>query len=364
MKKLMTVLMILALCLSLGGAALADTVTMNGTVVNVRPVTVTAASGGTVAKILALAGERVQAGDAVVELETDKVYALQDGTARVFGETGDSATMVSDRYGAVVYLEPACEYTISASTRNAYDLEENKIIHPGEEVYIKGLTGDKNEGTGLVTAVSGTSYTVEVVTGTFENSESVYIYRSAEHETTSKIGKGSISRQDPVAYTAEGIIVRYSVENGAEVKKGDVLFETLSGTYSNASGDLCAISADRSGVIAALDLTVGSVLTEGATVFTFYADEDMRIQATVSETDLANFNVGDQVSAEFTYVKGGDFHVTGTIEKISGIGAAESEDSDESSFTVLIIPDSTEGLSYGMNAVVSKTVASDKDTGK
>ncbi len=359
MKKAMTVLLTLMICACLASGALADSVTMSGTVVNTRTETVTSLYGGTISEILVSAGDKVRAGETVAELATEKVYALQDGTVQLFGETGDSAEMVTSRYGAVVYLEPACEYTISASTRNAYDLEENKIIHPGETVYLKGLTS-KNTGTGLVTAVSGTSYTVEVQTGEFENSESVCIYRSEDCSTTSKIGKGSISRQDPVAYTAEGIIVRFTAENGAEVHKGDVLFETLSGTYSNATGDLCRIAAEKDGVVATMDLTVGSTLAAGDTVMTFYPDDAMRLQATVTETDLQHFHVGDAVNAEFTYLNGGDFSVNGTIEKISGIGSAESEDSEESSFTVLIIPENTENLAYGMNAVISAASGADK----
>lgn len=358
MKKASSLIIAFLICLALVGSALADSITMNGTVVNAAPQTVTAELGGTVSQVSVSAGDRVQAGDTIAELKTEKVYALQAGTVRLFGEIGDSAEMVAERYGAVAYIEPACEYTISASTKNAYDLEENRIIHPGETVYIRCVDDSKNTGTGLVTAVSGTSFSVEVTEGSFENGESVYIYRTETYTAVSRIGKGSISRQDPVAYTAEGIIVGYAAEDGTKVSKGAVLFETLSGSYANRTDDLNHITATESGIVAELGLNIGSAVASGDSVMTFYADDAMRIQATVTETDLQYFQVGDTVRVEFTYINGGDFSMTGTIEKISGVGSALSEDSDEASFTVWIIPETTEGLSYGMNAVISR-MASD-----
>ncbi len=360
MKNVLFLILTLAICLALAGSALADSVNMNGTVVNAAPRTVVTALGGTVSQVAASAGDRVQAGDTIAVLETEKVYALQDGTVRLFGEIGDSAEMVADRYGAVAYVEPACEYTISASTKTAYDLEENRIIHPGETVYIRCVNDGKNTGTGLVTAVSGTSFSVEVTSGSFENGESVYLFRTADFQTQSRIGKGSVSRQDPVAYTADGIIVRYPIKDGTAVAKGAVLFETLAGSYANRADGLNSIAAAASGIVAELSLSVGSDVASGDAVMTFYADDAMRIQATVTETDLQYFKVGDTVNVEFIYINGGDFSMTGAIEKISGVGAALSEDSDESSFTVWIIPETSEGLSYGMNAVISR-ISSDSE---
>ena len=358
MRRASSLIITFLICLALVGSALADSITMNGTVVNAAPQTVTAELGGTISQVYVTAGDRVQTGDTIAVLETEKIYALQDGTVRLFGEIGDSAEMVAERYGAVAYIEPACEYTISASTKNAYDLEENKIIHPGETVYIRCVDDSKNTGIGLVTAVSGTSFSVEVTEGSFENGESVYLYRTETYMAVSRIGKGSISRQDPVAYTAEGIIVGYPVENDMTVSKGAVLFETLAGSYANQTDGLNRISAAETGIVAALSLSIGSTVASGDAVMTFYADDAMRIQATVTETDLQYFKVGDTVRVEFTYINGGDFSMTGTIEKISGVGSALNEDSDEASFTVWIIPESTEALSYGMNAVISR-MASD-----
>lgn len=100
----------------------------------------------------------------------------------------------------------------------------------------------------MVTAVAGTSFSVKVTEGNFENGESVYLYRTETYMAVSRIGKGSISQQDPVAYTAEGIIVGYPVKNDMTVSKGAVLFETLAGSYANQTDGLNRISTAETGI--------------------------------------------------------------------------------------------------------------------
>ncbi len=353
MKKIALVVTAVLLGMLVLSSALADTVTMNGTVVSTRTETITAALGGTVGQVHIAAGDHVSAGDKLVTLYAEKVYALEDGTVRLFGEVGDAADSLSSRYGAVAYIEPDRPFTISASTKKAYDAEANKIIHPGESVYLKSVEDSKHTGTGIVTTVSGTSFGIEVISGGLENGESAYVYRSAEYTAVSRIGKGTVSRQDPVAYSGSGIIASYRVENGSAVKKGDVLFETLSGSYAHQTGNLYEITAAGNGVIASVSLNKGGSLAAGGTVAEFYADSDLRIQATVTEEDLQSFQVGDSVVATFTYLDNGEYTVDGVIEKISRTGES-ADGSEEASYAVLIRPESADRLHYGMNAVIEK----------
>ena len=357
MKKLMAVLLAALLLAAVSFSALAESVTMNGTVVNVAPQTISAPLGGTVKEVYVSGGDQVAAGDALALLEGNKVYALEDGTVRLFGDTGDSAEMVANRYGAVAYIEPACEYTLTASTKSAYDKEENRTIHPGEKVYLRCAEDSKHTGEGIVTSVSGTSFGVEVTSGSFLNGESVYVYRWDTFASTSRIGRGEISRQDPVAYTADGVIVNYAVKDGSYVKKGDVLFETLSGSFSNLTGDLNVIRAAADGVVASLSLSRGEAVEAGTAVAELYANEAMRIEASVTETDLQYFSVGDTVRVELIYLDDGEYTLEGTVEKISRIGAASGEEAEEASFSVYIVPSKTDKLLYGMTAVISRVQA-------
>ena len=123
----------LLLCLLSASAATND-VAISGSVINIGPTDISATFGGTVSGISAHVGDHISTGDALASLSGQKVYALQDGTVHLFGAIGDSAEAVADSCGAVVYIEPADAYSVSASTKNVYEGEENKIIHPGETV--------------------------------------------------------------------------------------------------------------------------------------------------------------------------------------------------------------------------------------
>lgn len=354
MKKLLSALLLVVLSLSLATAAMARTVTADGTVVSTGTVIVTSAAGGTVAEVAVSEGDAVSAGDVLAAIAPSKVYALQDGTVRFFGSAGDDAAEISTEYGAVAYVEPSLRYTISASTRNAYSSEENKIIHPGETVYLRATENAQLTGTGRVTTVSGSSYTVEVLTGNLESGYSVNIFRTEDYAATSRIGRASVSLKDPVAYTAEGLITAFCVEDGAQVKKGDVLFETVSASWPADASALTQTAAPVDGVISSISLSKGSTLSAGSTVAEIWPDENLRIEASVPESDLALFTVGKEVSIELNYLDNGEYTVSGVVEKVSRIGAeSTSSESEEAVFSVWIKPASTDRLSYGLHAIVT-----------
>ncbi|MBR1684399.1 MAG: hypothetical protein IJ708_04625, partial [Clostridia bacterium] len=132
MKQIISLLALL-LVLTLSGAALADSLVLDGTVTNDVTVQVYAPIGGTVDQVLATAGESVTEGQAIASLRTNKVYATENGTITgIFGQAGDSADTISSRYGAVMYLEGDSIFTVSASTTNAYNSTETKFVHVGE----------------------------------------------------------------------------------------------------------------------------------------------------------------------------------------------------------------------------------------
>ena len=83
MKKLFSVLLLLVLSLSVASAAMARTVTADGTVISTGTVIVSSDVGGTVAEVFVSAGDAVTAGDVLVTLAPSRVYALQDGTVRL-----------------------------------------------------------------------------------------------------------------------------------------------------------------------------------------------------------------------------------------------------------------------------------------
>lgn len=341
--------------------AKSSTVSASGTVVNINEETLTSDYGGTVDEVLVSAGDHVKQGDPLLTFATTGVYAPHDGTAYFLGEVGDSAEDVAARYGATAYVEPAVVYTISASTRNAYNNEANRIIHPGESVYLRS-TNSKYTGEGRVTKVEGSSFTVEVTSGNFESGKAVNIYRSADYNNESRIGKGSTALQSYTALSGEGIIVNINVRQGAPVKKGDLLFETLSGSYTGATGDLKTVCADKSGVINAVSVTAGTALTAGGAVCTIYPDDGMRVRAAITESDLKLVSVGDPVRVEFSYFDKGNFAVDGTVESISAVSTEDTASSDkEGEYNMTVRLADNTGILYGMTAVVTTDLENKAD---
>ena len=91
--------------------------------------------------------------------------------------------------------------------------------------------------------VDGTKYTVLVTSGDFIPGDSVDIYRDEAHTNELRIGRGSVSRQNPTAVTASGAIVRIAVKDGDEVKKGDLLLETAEGSFDGYKAESTVVTA-------------------------------------------------------------------------------------------------------------------------
>lgn len=352
MKKFVAMLLIFVLGL---GTAMADSTALSGTVVATQTETVVAHAGGTVEAVYVSVGDHVQAGDRLATIATTKVYAKEDGTAYVFGESGDAADTVAARYGAVAYIEPAYAFTISASTRYAYDAEENLHIHPGEKVYLR--SSQKVTGEGVVTIVNGSSYTVEVLSGDFETGDQVFIFRDESYTAATRIGRGNTSQASISAYEGSGCIVSYAVTNGQQVKKGDLLFETIEGDLAPGTPASCDILATSDGVVSSMNLSVGESISASAAAAVISPDSSLRVEVEVTESDLTHMTIGDQVKVEYIYVSNGELTSLGTIEKISLLGEAASDESEESSYTATILLDDTQNIRYGMNALVTAVQA-------
>ena len=111
--KLVSILMTGALLWQ--GAALADTISFEGTVAASQTCEVYAFIGGTVSSVEAEVGQQVAEGDVLATLNTTKVYATESGVV-----TG----VFAEKYGAVMYIEGESVYSIAASTENAYNETE------------------------------------------------------------------------------------------------------------------------------------------------------------------------------------------------------------------------------------------------
>ena len=349
---------LLAAALLLSPFALAESITFSGTVAASRTCEVYAPIGGTVEAVLGEAGQKVAAGDAILRLSTTKVYAEEAGTVTgVFGQPGDSAESVSQKYGAVVYLEGESVYSISASTENAYNSAETRFVHVGEEVYLSCYSDGSHTGTGVITAIEGTSYTVRVLSGEFLIGETVNVYRGDSAVASNRIGRGTLNRVNPTAVSGSGSIVSYSVAPGDRVERGDVLFETLEGSFDGLYMSGSDITADEGGVIGEISAQQGNGVQKGSVVAVIYPEGAMRVEAQIEEANLASVSVGDPVSVELLWNQDEEISYPGTISMISAIpaaGASESKDGDSAvTYAVYVDFPPDAHTRYGMSAVVT-----------
>ena len=347
-----------ALALLLSPAALADGITFTGTVAASETYEVYAPIGGKVQAVSGDVGDRVSADTVLVSLSTTKVYAEEDGTVTgVFGQPGDSAETVSALYGSVVSIEGGSVYSIAASTTNAYNTTATKFVHVGENVYLSCYSDGSHTGTGVITAIEGTSYTVRVTSGEFLEGETVNVYRGDSAVSTKRIGRGTLNRTSPTAVTGSGSIVSIAVNPGDTVKRGDLLFETLDGAFDGLYMSGTDITAGIDGTISQLNAQQGGAVQKDEVVAVLYPDGAMRIEASVEEANLSAIHVGDPVSVELLWNQDEEVAYPGTITGISAIAnASEAQNGETESavtYTVYIGFTPDENTRYGMSAVVT-----------
>ena len=357
-RQLKTILTGATLCALLSPAALADAISFTGTVAAGRTLEIYAPIGGTVDSVAVEPGQAVRAGDVVATLATEKVYATESGVVTgLFGQIGDSAETVAQRYGAVLYIEGESVYTISASTDNAYNKTENKFVHVGEEVYLSCYSDGTHTGTGVITAIEGTDYTVEVRSGDFLVGETVSVFRGESTASANRIGRGTLNRKNPTAVTAEGSIASFAVKDGDAVQRGDLLFETLSGSFDGLYMSGSDILAGADGVVAQVNLEQGAKLEKGSVAAVLYPEGAMRVEAQLEEANLSAVSVGDPVSVELIWNQDEEVSYPGKIAMISAVATeAEGASAGENSavtYTVYVDFTPDKNTRYGMSAVVS-----------
>ncbi len=350
MKKFTAILLLIASLLCCMANAFAEELELTGTVSATQTVTLTAPAAGKVESCTVSAGDRVEAGTALLALQTTKVFAEQDGTVRIFGQPGDSVTALTTRYGGVAYVEPAQRYTIAGSTKTAYGTDDARYVHAGETVYLRSSSNYNLKSTGTVTIVSGSSYTVEVDGDTFTSSTTVNIYRDPAYAASSMIGSGKVSQASAAVYSGTGCLVRLHVQSGQPVSAGDLLYETLEGSFAPGSDSINVVSADEAGVIAAVNTGKGKTVAADEAVVDLYPDAGMRIIVSVPEGDLSRVEPGMTVRYLLPGQEDSAESLTGTVEKVSLL--PDEDTTYGTTYTVSVIPESVGHLRYGLTVTV------------
>lgn len=345
MKKL--VLLLLCLCL-LCPAAMAEEgaslATANATVVSSVTTRVTAPYAGTLLSFDLAQGDRVSAGDLLMALDTLKIYASQTGTLQaVFAQQGDDAESVQQRYGALAVIEPANALYLSATTRDAYNDDENRYLHAGETLYLKL---NDEEGTGRVTAVTDAGYTVEILSGDYEVGDKVQCFRDEGRSNKKKVGSGTVCRYPDAQLTGVGRVLAIYKQPGEQVTAGDLIMELTTSTCSPSvtSGN---VLSPVDGAVSALYVTSGAQVYEGQLLCEIEDLSQLELSAMVDEVYLSRVRVGDTLS--FSLDAYSDRQYTGQVTEIKPLGV---EMQNAAYYEVQLAISNTQDMLPGMSATL------------
>ena len=361
----------MAVLLALSGAAVAE-VSFQGRVIAGETVAIAAPFGGVVDKVHVRLGDPLEVGDPVASLETTRVYAAADGTVSgIFAQEGDDTEGIVSRYGAVLYLEPVNRYTVSASTEKAYNSSATKYVHIGEKVYLSCTKDGSHTGTAVVTGVaegggSGqddasssegyTSFTLEVTGGDFYMGETVGIFRDSGFDSKSRIGRGTIRQNAAIPVKGSGSVLRMHVSEGETVERGQLLFETVTGTLDGLYAVDSDVVSGVKGLVASVDTAPGSAVEKGSKLITVYPEGSFQIEVLVNELDLNDIHEGDAVAVEFDWDVEGRLRLNGTVASISHVNVASGESGAASSsgaeYSAYIDFDAADEVRLGMSVVV------------
>ncbi len=341
---------LLALLCAAPGLALASG-SYDGTIVCVTPQVVCAPFGGTVSTVVLKAGEKISTGDAVATVETTKVYAPCDGTVTgLFGQPGDDAKTIADRFGAVLYIAPSMQFTITSTATKAYGSIETMYVHIGETVYMRSSgTYDRNFAQGIITAVDGMDFTVETTSGALLMDEQVYLFRSPELLNETRVGRGTVSRTPEIVMAGEGSIVAMHVQDGDSVTRGQLLYETVTGILPGLTATGNVLTSSASGIVESVDIAAGDSIAKGDVLITVSPADSLRVALELAEYDLANVHEGDPMLLSFNYDETGETTLPGTVEMISNVATkTEDADSEVVTYTVYIHFTPTDSVRLGM----------------
>jgi len=324
MKKCFSLLLALSL-LAASPALAADDLTgrpiADGVVAAVDFTDVTAPYSGTLTSFTVESGDVVAQGDALFGYVTNDVYATESGVVKaVFIKPGDDATAVTKRYGAVIGIEQDAGYQVAASTTGAASDNENKILHLGETLYFKTTGSNGDEGSGRVTEVSGKEYSVDVENGDFNLNAAVTLYRDDEYTSKSCVGKGTVSRRDPLLVAGAGRVTNVYVSEGDPVQKGDRLASFVS---ADATPDDYAdtVECPAAGVVKSVAVAAGQQVWKGEVLCRVDLTENIEVVADVDEVDLGDLQVGDILPVTLDLDE--DRVINGTVTQISALGVTK-----------------------------------------
>ena len=318
MKKLLALLTVLLMLASSAMAAedLSGYAIANGTVAAVRFVDVTAPYSGTLSTFDLTAGDRVNAGDELFSMLLTTVYAPEAGTVTLFAAEGDDAAGVMSHYGALASLEPTLPTQIAATTAGAYNNKANHLLYVGETLYFRSSGSGREEGWGKVIHIEGSSYVVDVLEGDFDIGESFNLYRSDRSESRDNVGRGTVTRRNPLSLAGAGRVCELLVDDGDRVEANAPVMTLMTADADPGASPI--VTAPQDAVVATVAVSSGQQVWKGQLLARLYLTEELEVVAEVDEIDLHGLRVGD--SLPITLDTDEDTVLYGVVTEISALG--------------------------------------------
>ena len=347
LKQLLVSLTLAAAVLAAGTACAQEAGTLDGEIRAGVTRTIAAPYSGTIGDFAVSAGDELRGGEVLFSLGTQDVYADFDGTVTaVFARPGDSAAAMQAYYGALLYIERDVLYTGACSTSGAASDIENKLVHPGEEVYIRSTNESKRKGTARVLGVQGSSYTIEVMTSSeLRVGESIKVYRESDYDSDSCIGSGRLERVDPVAVTAEGYVLAVDVTQGQRVHRGDRLLRAVPDETEGRMGGTGEVTMPEDGVLLSVNAQSGAKAGRDDVLATYCPAGAMELVCSVDENDLAGLAEGMEAGVELDGAPGEV--IRARLEKIARTANERGE------YDVTFSLEENDALRIGMSATAT-----------
>ena len=141
------------------------------------------------------------------------------------------------------------------------------------------------------------------------------------------------------------------VKNGDHVERGQLLFETVTGSLKDLQPTGSEVMSDVEGIVASVDAKKGAKVEKGDALITVYPKDEIQIEILISEADLPTIRVGETVSIEFNWSMEHEERQEGIITSISYINQTD-ENATGTTYKAYINFEPDENIRLGMTAIV------------
>ena len=151
-----------------------------------------------------------------------------------------------------------------------------------------------------------------------------------------------------------GAVVSVAVKDGDTVKRGDLLMETLTGTFDAYDMTGTTVTADEAGVITSITAEAGTAVAKGDVIAKIAPTSSMRVAVSLAEDDRNSLKAGDRVTIELDSDESKTYE--GTVRYIAD---APEEGEDKVTYKAVIDFTPDGNVCLGMAVVVTAKTNSD-----